>query len=192
MKIKNGYLSSLIITAASILSGCMSQPFESSDTSQMYMQMGSKHIAATFNAVDALLDTQSISPFLEKGDFNNSVLVSTIVDIDKLDSANTLGRLISEHVSSRLAQRGISVNEVKLRGDLYVEKGQGEMLLSRELKNISASQNSSMVITGTYAVAGEMIFVTLKLVRASDTRISSAYSYVVPKNGIWELTKAKN
>ena len=140
-------------------------------------------VRAAYDAADFLIDTerQSSSPQLIPRN-GRGVLVSTLVDINDLDKSNALGRLLSEQIASRLAQHGVAVNELKLRGNLYVNKAQGELLLSREIKDISASQNADFVITGTYAESRESVYVTVKLVRTSDSRIVNAFNFNVAKS----------
>jgi TolB-like protein len=88
-----------------------------------------------------------------------------------------LGRLVSEQVSARLSQVGLNVKEVKLRGSLFVSNSQGEFLLSREIKEISQSHSAEFVIVGTYAVASEATYITLKLIMTEDGRILNGYSF---------------
>jgi TolB-like protein len=139
-------------------------------------------IRSAYDAVDFLIDQerQTVSPQLvPRG--GRGVLVSTIVDINDLDRSSALGRLLSEQIASRFAQHGIPVNELKLRGNLYVNKSQGELLLSREVRELSATQNADLVITGTYAESRDSVYVTIKLVRATDSRVSNAFNFVLVK-----------
>jgi len=139
-------------------------------------------IRAAYEAVDFLMnqDRQTLSPQLAPRS-NRGVLVSTIVDINDLEKSNALGRLLSEQIASRFAQYGVPVNELKLRGNLYVSKSQGELLLSREVRELSATQNADLVVTGTYAESNDSVYVTVKLIRASDSRISTAFNFNLAK-----------
>lgn len=139
-------------------------------------------IAAVYDAVDALVGTQQLSPVIAPGG-GVRVLVATVVDLNNLDQSSPFGRLLAEQMSSRLAQMGVAVSELKLGGKLYVSRSQGELMLSREVKEISASQNADLVLVGTYVEGGSSVYVTLKLVRASDSAISSAFNFSVPKTG---------
>jgi TolB-like protein len=139
-------------------------------------------IRAAYEAVDFMIDQdrQTLSPQVAPRS-NRGVLVSTIVDINDLERSNALGRLLSEQIASRFAQYGVPVNELKLRGNLYVSKSQGELLLSREVRELSAMQNADLVVTGTYAESNDSVYVTVKLIRASDSRISTAFNFNLAK-----------
>jgi len=112
------------------------------------------------------------------------VLVATVVDIDHLERSSTLGRLVSEHVASRLAQKGYVVTELKMRGPVYMRTPEGELMLSREVREISEKHGAQAVAVGTYAGGGaqgnnSVVFVSLKLVRTADNTILGASDYAL-------------
>ncbi|THU02746.1 hypothetical protein E9531_06480 [Lampropedia puyangensis] len=113
---------------------------------------------------------------------NNPLLVATIVDVNDTRVSAPLGRTLSEQYSSTLANSGLNVREIKLRGNVFVQEGTGELLLSREVQNVAKSQNSAIVLVGTYSAASRFTYVSLKLVRTEDSRIISAYDYALPNN----------
>lgn len=76
---------------------------------------------------------------------------------------------------------GFHVKEVKLRGDIFVKEGAGELLLSRELKDI-ARQHNAMVLVGTLSPAANYTYVSIKLVRTEDSRIIRGYDYALPND----------
>lgn len=87
-----------------------------------------------------------------------------------------------------MAVKGRTVVEVKLRDSLYVSKEQGEMLLSREVRELSQSQRAQAVVVGTYAVAVNEVFVTLKVVHVASNTVIAAHSYSVPRSLTYGLT----
>ncbi|AVS78386.1 hypothetical protein C8244_13295 [Paracidovorax avenae] len=108
------------------------------------------------------------------------VLVATLVHIDRLDEASRLGRLFSEQIAGRLVQRGVRVTELKLRQNLVMVPGQGELLLSREVRDVSRAQAAQAVVVGTYAATAQSVFVSLKLVGPEGNAVLAAHDYVVP------------
>jgi TolB-like protein len=138
-------------------------------------------ISASYGAVDGLLAKQTRSPVLAANS-GKRVLVATVVSLDRLDKSTTFGRLISEQMASRLAQRGISVTELKLRDSLYMNARQGELLLSRDAQNIVNNTNADFVVVGTYADAGEAVYVTVKLINPSDSTVLSAHNFSIYKS----------
>ncbi|MDO4723580.1 MAG: FlgO family outer membrane protein [Comamonadaceae bacterium] len=113
---------------------------------------------------------------------NSPLLVATIVDVNDTRVSAPLGRTLSEQYASTLANAGMNVREIKLRGNVFVQEGTGELLLSREIQDIAKSQNSGVVLVGTYSAAARFTYVSLKLVRTQDSRIVSAYDYTLPNN----------
>ena len=61
------------------------------------------------------------------------LIMATIVNIDALEQTSMLGRLVSEQVSTRLAQGGLKMLEMKLRNSVYLKRNQGELMLTREI-----------------------------------------------------------
>ena len=110
------------------------------------------------------------------------VLVATIVNVNDLSRSAPLGRTLSEQYATQMVASGFNVKEIKLRGDVFVKEGAGELLLSRELKDIARSQNASMVLVGTYSAAASVTYVSLKLVRTEDSRIVRGHDYALPND----------
>jgi TolB-like protein len=110
------------------------------------------------------------------------VLVASWVDVNQVSRSSIFGKMMAEHLASRLVQQGVAVMEVKLRSSLFITEKGGEMLLSREIKQISQLHNAEAVIVGTYADAGSSgVYVTVKLVRAVDGLVMSATNFMVDR-----------
>ena len=110
------------------------------------------------------------------------LLVATIVDVNDLRVSSPLGRTLSEQYSSAAAAAGIDVREMKLRGDVFVREQTGELLLSREIKDIARVHQATAVLVGTYSVAAEYVYINLKLVRSENGQILRGYDYALPKD----------
>ncbi len=113
---------------------------------------------------------------------DSPVLVATVVNVNDLSRSAPLGRTLSEQYASLMAAQGFNVKEVKLRGDLFVKEGAGELLLSREVKDIARHHNASLVLVGTYSAAANYTYVSLKLVRTEDSRIVRGHDYALPND----------
>lgn len=157
------------ILLAFTLCGCMATGPTYEDASD------SKLIASNYAAADELLAQTGTAL-----DPAKPILAATLVDIDDVDHSSRLGRLISEHVASRIAQRGMSIVEMKMRGAIFMRKSEGELLLSREVRDITRSHSAQAVIVGTYARAQDYVYVTLKLVRSIDSEVLAAHNYALP------------
>lgn len=143
----------------------------------------SEMVAASNNAADAMARALAVNLAP-----NAPILVATVVRVDDLAKSSNFGRMVSEQVAARLTVKGRSVVEVKLRDSLYVSKEQGEMLLSREVRELSRTQKAQAVVVGTYAISVNEVFVTLKVVHVASNTVIAAHSYSVPRSLTYGLT----
>ena len=110
------------------------------------------------------------------------VLVATVVNVNDLGRSAPLGRTLSEQYANNMAATGFDVKEIKLRGEVFVKEGAGELLLSREIKDIARYHNAAMVLVGTFSPAANFTYVSLKLVRTEDSRIIRGHDYALPND----------
>ena len=80
---------------------------------------------------------------------NMPVLVTTLVDNNDLRQTSRFGRVLQEHMASRLVQLGYTVREIKLANTLHIEAKSGETILSRDLSQLSRAQSSQAILAGT-------------------------------------------
>lgn len=129
---------------------------------------------------DLLLDT---SPVITQ---QTPMLVTTVTDVDNMETANTFGRVIAEQISSRLAQMGYNVTELKMRESLNIKQGldnpmdSGEYILSRDIESLKGEHEAAAIVAGTYAVAGQQVIVSLKLLDVATGKIVNATDYFLP------------
>jgi len=69
---------------------------------------------------------------------------------------------------------------MKLRNDVYIREGTGELLLSRDVRDLSKNYNAQAVVVGNYAVAAGYVYLTLKAVTVTDNRVVGAVNYQLP------------
>ena len=130
---------------------------------------------ANYKAADSLLNT--IRPKLPK---DSPILVASFVNIDDLDDSSTFGRIVAEQFASRFKQRNYATIEMKLRTNVFIREGSGELLLSRELAEISTKHRAQAVVVGTYAVASKKVYLTARVINVGDGRVLSSYDYDIP------------
>ena len=166
------------VAAAAVLAGCNSAPQNVGRTEPTYQD------AATAPLLQN--SREAVSKLTAGFDLNalggGPVLVATVVNVNDLSRSAPLGRTLSEQYASQMAALGFNVKEVKLRGDIFVKEGAGELLLSREIKDIARSYNASLVLVGTYSPAANFTYVSLKLVRTEDSRIVRGHDYALPND----------
>jgi len=143
-----------------------------------------RFLEANYRAVDALVGSIAPERSLSK---EQPVIVATVVQVDNLNGSR-FGRVLAEQIGTRMSGIGYAVAELKLRGKIFVKQGEGELMLSREAKEISGGQSAQAVLVGTYAESSGgvydgssgYVFVTLKLVGVLDNLVIAAHDYVLP------------
>ena len=108
---------------------------------------------------------------------DGQLIAASFANIDDLEKSSTFGRMIAQQIASEFSKQGYEVVELLLRGDIYISKGEGEFLLSRNLKNLFAEHDAQAVIVGTYAVGSKKVYVTSKLVHADDSIVLASHNF---------------
>jgi flagellar FlgO protein len=128
----------------------------------------------TYRAVDLLLaGAPDVAP-------STPLVVATISDVQNIETSSALGNIVAEMIRTRLVQKGHVASEMRLRSAVSFNKNQGEFLLSRNRRALMPPPNAAAMVTGTYAVSFEKVYVSLKLVSASDAHIISGADFAVP------------
>lgn len=133
-------------------------------------------VLSSHEAVDQLL---SKLPADRPLDPRQPIIVASLVNIDDLTSSR-LGRLISEQLMTRLVERSYTVAELKLRESIYIRHREGELMLSREIPEISKKHAAQAVLVGTYSQSINNLYLTIKLVGVADNLVIAAHDYVMP------------
>lgn len=172
----NGFVSRgfLLLLIAYFLTGC--SLFRTCATENCCSDEGDCLMAASYQAVDQLISAIPAGRRLPK---DRAVLVATMVNIDNLTSSR-LGRTLSEHLATRLTKNGYKLIELKLRDSIFVKQAEGELMLSREVREIGRNHEAQAILVGTYSESRGRVYVTIKLVGAADGIVISAQDYLLP------------
>lgn len=174
----------LLSTSCLLLSACETSPNARLAAEPTYEQAQSNAFnTANYAAVAELMKRYQTPVSANNATGSNSgapFIVATLVNIDQLEQSSTLGRLISEQVTSRMAQLGFSVVELKVRNGVYMKRNEGEFMLTREIKEVASNHQAQAVIVGTYAESSTLIYINLKLVNPTNSMILAAYDYALP------------
>jgi TolB-like protein len=131
--------------------------------------------AANYRATDALIATGR-----SQLDADKPIIIATIVDIDDLERSSTLGRFLSESVSARFTQNRYKMIEMKFQNAIYMKKGEGELMLTRQIREIASSHQAQAVVVGTYSRANSAVFINLKVVKPESNVVVAAQDYSLP------------
>ncbi|MBE25384.1 MAG: hypothetical protein CMM33_08195 [Rhodospirillaceae bacterium] len=171
-----GLKTSLVLMVTGLLAACSDvytndAAYMSEDNMPMVDLVGTSH-----QVVDRLVDTSQ--QLLDKG---KPIIVASLVNVSDLQESSVLGRIVAEQIRSRLTQLGYVTQELRYRGSVLVRAGNGELVLSRDVKNISDVQQAQAVVAGVYAVAENNVYLTLRILRAEDGTVISSADYALPK-----------
>jgi TolB-like protein len=111
---------------------------------------------------------------LQPGNPDMPILVTTFVDNNDLTRTSQFGRILQEHIISRLVQLGYTVKEIKLRDQLLIKPKSGETILSRDLRLIKPSLTAQAILVGTYSRAGRTMYISARLINPETSAIVSS------------------
>lgn len=172
----------LFIFSLLLLSGCAS--FDPEPTIISY----------SYYATDRLLDNINSHadvrhPPLTKG---RTLLVTSFVELDRLQKTSHLGRLLAEQVASRINQKGYTTVEVKLAQEIFIQENQGEFALSRSLTQISRRHAAQAIVVGTYTLLNDYVYITIKIVHANDGHVYAAHDFAIPISVVFRHGEEEN
>lgn len=173
----------LALAAAFGVAGCATDGRSDRAPEPTYESVAkSELIAANYRAADALLATLRARIDGKQLDPKQPFIVATIVNIDSLEQSSTLGRVVSEQISGRFSQSGLNMIEMKFRNNVYMKRNEGELLLTREIKEVAQNHNAQAVIVGTYGEGADAIYLNVKVIRPADNVVLAAHDYALPLN----------
>jgi TolB-like protein len=123
--------------------------------------------------------TQKAFPPLIPGQPDLPILVTTFVNNDNLKETSRFGRILQEHITSRLVQLNYTAREIKLRQTLLMQEQSGETMLSRNLRDLDAKQSlaAQAILVGTYSYTNRVMYISARLINPKDRNIISSYDY---------------
>ena len=134
---------------------------------------GEELIEICYNAIDELLDQHPDSDSIDR------LLVPALADINNANGNTMFGRVIGEKISARFTQSSIVViNPTEQDGQMLVESA-GQFIRSEDVQNIEKGYNTKTALVSTYAVAGNTVHVSVKLVSTVDNVILAATDFVI-------------
>lgn len=133
----------------------------------------------SYKAGDALL--AQLNGKLVQG---KPLIMATIVNIDALEQSSTLGRLLSEQITTRLVHGGVKMVEMKLRNNVYLKRNTGELMLTREIGEVALAHHAQAIVVGSYAESNEFIFINLKVIQPNTNFVLAGYDFVLARDRV--------
>jgi TolB-like protein len=157
-------------SGSSVIEG--SSPYQSGDLGSL-----------TYRAVDLIL---AGAPNLRS---DTPLIVASIADTQNVETSSALGNIVADMIRSRIVQDGYTASEFRLRNEVSFSKGEGEFMLSRNRRALMGAPNAAAIVTGTYAASYEKVYVSIKLVSATDAHIIAGADFVVPLKDVSGLIR---
>jgi TolB-like protein len=132
-------------------------------------------IAFSYQIAENLVD-RSMPPLVPNHP-DMPILVTTIVDNNDLTKTSRFGRLLQEHIASRIVQLGYSVREIKLAKTINIEAKSGETVLSRDLSKISGELQAQAILAGTLSRSDRMLYISARLIIPENSNIIATYDH---------------
>lgn len=175
----------LLMMVSFLLYGCSIQDLELNQSkfnnNLIYQDYDFKLNLGDFNHVAGKNMVKQIHT--QEYDDKKPILVASFVDINDLNSTSPFGRVVSQQLATPFVQAGFTLKELLLRKHfIIVKEKKGEFMLSRNFNDIIKDHNAQAVLVGTYAQAGDIIYLNSKLVDAVNGKILAAYDYSIPNN----------
>lgn len=171
-------LACILVPLVFLAAGCADPNTRNDETYES--AINNQFIPTNYRAAEALFTQAQKSNIPLAPDV--PLIVATVVDINVLEKSSALGRTISELISARFTQQGYKMVEMKFRNAVYIKRSQGELLLTREIKDLAQSHNAQAVLVGTYSVSKDVVFVNLKVIKPGDSIVIAAHDYTLPLN----------
>ncbi len=105
------------------------------------------------------------------------IMVTTFVDNNDLTKTSRFGRLLQEHITSRMVQLGYSVREIKLTRTINIDPKSGETVLSRDLTKISGELQAQAIVAGTVSRSERMLYISARLIAPENSNIIASYDH---------------
>lgn len=170
--VKQGMRLTLLLSAL-LLAACQHAP--TYDDAQK-----SSFIEYNQQAADALLSQNNRSGQAEILP-PETILVTTLVNVDNVQQSSRLGRSVAEQLGARLTNLGYQVVDLRLRqAGVLIKQDTGELALSRDVQALASTHQARAILVGTYAEAIDMVYITLKMLEANSGRVMMAYNYALP------------
>ncbi|MFM2482587.1 FlgO family outer membrane protein [Celerinatantimonas sp. YJH-8] len=109
---------------------------------------------------------------------SQTVAITTIVNLDKLDATDGFGRQLSESMFAAFESQGVHLVEPRLTGNLHTVPGAGEFALSREASKLANRMHITYMLVGSYQSSRSGLHVNVRMIRLSDRAVvSAAYEF---------------
>ncbi len=110
------------------------------------------------------------------------VVVTTFVDLNNLNRSSVFGRVLAERLLNEMHLAGFTVSEIRKGRDIFIREEVGEMILSRDTRELLGRSNARAVLAGTYVATDDSVIINARLIDVNSPLILSSCSYNLRMN----------
>jgi TolB-like protein len=107
--------------------------------------------------------------------------ITTFVNLDDLYATSSFGRMLAEQMLSELSMKGFEVIELRHSDAIQILASEGEFGLSRGLGSVRSTRELGGVVVGTYVVSPKRVYLNVRLIDPTTSRVLSAGSAEMSK-----------
>jgi len=140
----------------------------------------------SFNGEKSLILSEVVSKMADqllynfpKKYHNETIALTSIVDLNDHSVTNWLGQTISEQFIHELHIRQLRIIDFKLTGNIQLVEG-GEFALTRDWKKLNKNLDVQRILTGTMSRNEEGMIFNIRIVNADSNLVESTSSAFIP------------
>ena len=119
----------------------------------------------------------------DRGSLSPRLAVVVAVPLSDLKRESEFGRVLAEYLLTDLADRGLTVTELRLGREIHIIPQTGEFILSRNIGELASNlQELDYVVVSTYSNTRRTLMVHGRLVDPKNGRIQSSWRHTLPLN----------
>jgi hypothetical protein len=130
-------------------------------------------ISPDFFGIGEELAVQLVSNRRKSFGKGERLILTTLVDLEKLHTTSRFGRTLSEALATRLFQHGYGIEEIRKVPGVLIKDDYGELILSRDAKRLAAEHECDVIVAGTYALTPETVIINVKFLDALSQEVFS-------------------
>ncbi len=135
--------------------------------------------AQAFNKEIQVIAIEMVNRLREFDPTDETVAVTTFVDLDNFDETSSFGRYVAEDLGMELFKLGFRLREIRQRVQISITPEVGEVALTRQASALMQSAQVDAVVTGAYSRFGNQVVVNARLIDVDTGRVVSAGQMVV-------------
>ncbi|MCR5563792.1 MAG: hypothetical protein K6F46_10610 [Desulfovibrio sp.] len=109
------------------------------------------------------------------------IMGTTPTNVTDLDTVCPLARQMTEEISSRLVDKGYRYQELRKGSMIRFDRGSGEFILTRDVKQLAQRNGSGQaILAGTYVISGKHVRFNFSLIHTLSNEVLAKASASVP------------